>query len=271
MTDGVIAEFAIRAAATAFIVIFIAWAAVRLGPAIGGVLAGLPIILAPGFYFLLHDHTAEFAAQAAAGSLFSLSATQIFLAAYGANARKGPLVAILFSLLAWTMFALPLSYAPHNPIAGAILFAVMTYGLHSFGRRFLDPAQPRTAGTRWSLLILRGVAAGLLVGIVTLFAPILGSSVSGLLLAFPIGFSVVALSLHIDHGGAVAGRTTHAGLVGVSSLAVFTFVLAITLRDLSPAAAFAVALCASLAATALMASMARYRQRNGSMAEGMDG
>ncbi|WP_274427036.1 hypothetical protein [Chelativorans sp. YIM 93263] len=266
MTDGVIAEFAVRAVATASIVIFIAWAAVRLGPAIGGILAGLPIILAPGFYFLLHDHTPEFAARAATGSLFSLSATQVFLAAYGASARKGPLAAILFSLLAWSVVALPLSRIPHFPVVGALLFTAVTFGLHSFGRRFLDPAQPKTAGTRWSLLILRGVAAGLLVGIVTLFAPILGSSVSGLLLAFPIGFSVVALSLHLDHGGAVAGRTTHAGLVGVSSLAVFTFVLAITLRELSPAAAFAVALCASLVATALMTGMARHRQRNGSIA-----
>lgn len=262
MSDGGLwAEFAIRAFATAFIVIFIAWVAVRLGPTIGGILVGLPIVLAPGFYFLLRDYDASFVAQAATGALFSLSATQVFLAAYVATSPKGPLVAILCAILVWAVVALPLSLLPHAPFPGAVLFLLMTWGMHHVGHRFLPPTAAKMSGMNWNLLIARGIAAGLLVGFVTLIASSLGSSLAGLLLAFPIGFSVIALSLHLDHGAAAAAQTMHAGIGGVPSLAVFTLSLSLAVHLLSPAGAFLVALLLSFLTTALFTVAARRRQR----------
>lgn len=262
MSDaGLWAEFAIRAFATAFVVIFIAWVAVRLGPTIGGILVGLPIVLAPGFYFLLADYDGGFVAQAATGALFSLSATQVFLAAYVAASPKGPLLAILSAILAWAVVAFPLSLLPHAPLPGALLFLLATWGMHHFGRRFLPPVAAAMSGVNWNLLLVRGIAAGLLVGFVTLLASSLGSSLAGLLMAFPIGFSVIALSLHMDHGAAAAAQTMHAGIGGVPSLAVFTFSLAVAVHMLPPAASFLLALFLSFLTTALFTFAARRRQQ----------
>ncbi|WP_265519184.1 hypothetical protein [Nitratireductor luteus] len=262
MNDGGIwAEFTIRASATAFVVIFIAWMAVRVGPAMGGILVGLPIVLAPGFYFLLRDYNAEFVSQAAAGALFSLSATQVFLAAYVATSRKGALVAILCSVLAWAVVAIPLSLLSHDPLLGGLLFLLMTYAMHFLGRRLLSPAATKMAGINWNLLFARGVAAGLLVGVVTLLAGTLGSSFAGLLMAFPVGFSVVALSLHLDHGAVAAAQTMQAGIGGVPSLAVFTLALSLALHMMPPDAAFLAALLLSCLATALFTVLARRKQR----------
>ena len=56
----------------------------RLGPAVGGALAGLPIVLGPGFFFLMREAEAGFVAQAATALLGdvkpALSATRIIKA-----------------------------------------------------------------------------------------------------------------------------------------------------------------------------------------------
>ena len=61
-------EALIRLAATALIIIVVTWSVELFGPMIGGVLAGLPITLGPGFYFLVDQAPAPFVAQAASSS-----------------------------------------------------------------------------------------------------------------------------------------------------------------------------------------------------------
>lgn len=56
------AKLATRMIATALIVIVVALAVGRLGPLIGGTLAGLPIVLGPGLYFLIGRSSQEFIA-----------------------------------------------------------------------------------------------------------------------------------------------------------------------------------------------------------------
>ena len=166
MTDPLIlGEFAIRMAGTAFVVIAISWIAVRLGPAIGGVVVGLPIVLAPGLGFMLLDQPPAFVADAAAGALFSLSATQAFLLAFVIlSGRTGPFVSVAGGALAWLVLALPLGVVPHPPLIGAALFAAVTLAARRIGRRWVAGQNAKAAGTKWGLLILRGLLAGLLVG-----------------------------------------------------------------------------------------------------------
>lgn len=251
-------ELLVRVCATGFVVIFVAWLAARLGPVAGGILVGLPIVMAPGFFFMLREQPPAFVAAAAGGALFSLVGTQVYLGAYVAAApRLGAAGAALAAIAGWCATAIPLAFVPHPAWAGAALFAAVSVGLRMGCARLL-PARTRAAGpTRWSLLIARAVAAGLLVGLVTLAAARLGPALAGTLIAFPIGFSVVLLSLNIDHGPAMAARTAHAGLLGVVSLAVFSLALALALAILSPWIAFLAALAASLAATALAGLVAR--------------
>ena len=250
--DWLGAELLVRVCATGFVVVFVAWLAARLGPVVGGILVGLPIVLAPGFFFMLREQPPSFVASAAAGALFSLVGTQIFLGAYVAAAtRLGAAGATLAAIAGWCATAIPLAFLPHPAWAGAALFAVVTVGLRLGCARLLPGHRPATGATRWSLLIARAVAAGLLVGLVTLAATRLGPALAGTLIAFPIGFCVILLSLNLDHGPAMAARTAHAGLLGVVSLAAFSLVLSLALALLPPWLAFLAALAASLAATAI--------------------
>lgn len=258
MTDPSIwAEFIARMVGTAFVVIAISWISVRLGPRIGGVVVGLPIVLAPGLGFMLLDQPAAFVASAAAGALFSLAATQVFLLVFVAmSVASGPFLSVAAAALAWLVLALPLAFLPHDPLTGAVLFAAMTLAARRIGRRWVAGPVARAAGTRWGLLVLRGLLAGVLVGAVTLGAAVLGAGLSGALMAFPVGFTVIAVSLHLDHGGRFAGQTAYAGLGGLSSLAVFCLGLALLAGLLPAGLAFALALAASVMVTLVMTQVA---------------
>lgn len=252
--------FTARMLGTAFVVIAISWISVRAGPRIGGVIVGLPIVLAPGLGFLLLDQSGEFVSAAAAGALYSLVATQAFLLVFVALAQKrGPFAAVAGAALAWLCLAIPLGMLPHPPVVGALLFAAVTLAAHRIGRAWVAGHQARAAATKWGLMALRGILAGMLVGAVTLGASVLGAGFSGALMAYPIGFTVIAVSLHLDHGGAFAAQTAHAGLTGMTSLAIFCLCLAVLLRTLPAGMAFALALAASVLATLVMTLLAGRR------------
>jgi hypothetical protein len=253
LENGVWLEFLVRAGGTALVVVTIAWAAARLGPVLGGILVGLPIVLAPGFFFLLQAQTAEFSAIVAVGTLYSLIASQVFLVTFLLACRWGSgVLATLAAIAGWIVAAIPLAAVPHHVLAGVGLFAISTTSLWLLGGRFLPAEAPSSSGTRWLLLIARGVAGGLLVGSVTLTANALGPSLSGTLMGFPIGFCVVLLSLSLDHGTAVAARTAHAGILGTLSLAGFLVVMALTLPVLPAWGAFTASLATSLLVTAAL-------------------
>ncbi|MCF6370821.1 hypothetical protein [Rhizobium halophilum] len=264
MSDvGTWTDFLVRISSTAIVVVLITGIAARLGPRIGGVLIGLPIVLAPGFFFMLRDQPLDFVGSSASGALYSLAATQIFLIAFiVASTRLGAVPALSCAILIWCALAVPFAFLPHYPLAGSGLFALVTILAREVGRRFVDPGRLPPSPTRWSLLILRGLAAGALVGCVTLAASRLGASLSGTILAFPIGFCVILLSLRLDQGVRMASQTAHAGLLGVLGLACFCLVLAAATRFIGPWPAFVAALLSSVAVTAVLTVRAQS-QRSG--------
>ena len=247
------AAFAARVASTAFIVVAISLIAARIGPKVGGIVVGLPIVLAPGFGFMLLDQSGAFVAQAAAGALFSLAATQVFLLVFLALSRRsGAAVSVGGAAAIWVLLALPLGIMPHHPVIGVGLFVAVTIAARRIGRRWVAGQIVRATGTRWRLLVLRGILAGLLVGMVTLAATTIGPAFSGAIMAFPIGFTVIAISLHLDHGGHFAGQTAYAGLNGLYSLAGFCACLALLAGQMPALAAFGIALVVSVLMTLLL-------------------
>lgn len=242
-----------RVLATAMIVIGVAVAVERLGPKIGGTLAGMPIVIGPGFFFLLAEREADFAAAAAAHTLLSLSATEVFLLAYCfAAVRFPPGPSVAAATFAWFASAWPLSTLPSSPLLGLLLFAaaaglarVATGGLVRAGA-----ARGNIGGAL--LLLLRGLSAAVLVAVVTIAAGRLGAAWSGILIAFPVGFAVVSVTIHQRMGGGAAIATLHAATVGVASLVAFAFALSLLAVSLGSWPAFAVALAAALAVTMLL-------------------
>lgn len=237
---------ATRMAATAFVVITVSWAVSRFGSIIGGTLAGLPIILGPGFYFLIGQATGTFVMQAAVYALLSLCATQLFLLIYIATAKKGlPYISLACAIATWLLAASLLKLFPAQPIVGILLFIATTLFCLSLSRRFTMPEESIQNKAGVGLLLARGILAGSLVAAVTSISNWLGSAGSGLLLAFPIGYTVVAVTIHQVFGPARLIATLQSALKGTISLAGFCAVMAISVLHWTPAIAFGAALATS--------------------------
>ncbi|MRX49692.1 hypothetical protein GI374_04360 [Paracoccus sp. S-4012] len=246
--------------ATAVVVIGVAAAVERLGPAVGGALAGLPIVLGPGFFFLMREAEAGFVAQAAGYSILSLAATQLFLLAYIVMARRvPPLICMLASGGAWAGAALVLKALPPLPAVGMAVFAAVTFAAWRTGRGFLRPSTAARRSENRAMLVARGLLAGVLVAAVTAMSGRLGPTGSGLLMAFPVGYTVLSITIHERMGADTAAATLHSAILGTISLAGFCGALALTATALPAPAAFLAALLVSLAITTTLARRSRGR------------
>lgn len=251
MSSGVEIEVLTRTLATAAIVVGITLAVERLGPRIGGALAGLPIVIGPAFFFLLQDHSAAFSIDIATATLTSLAATQAFLLGYIAVAARSR-AAIGAATLAWLTGAWLLSWLPQSPWLSLSIFVAATVVARRLAARFVRPHAISPAKGSWMLLFLRGSAAGLLVSIVTLTADSLGTVRAGFLIAYPIGLTVIAVTVHQRSGADVVVATLRSVMLGISSLAAFAFTLSVTLTPLGPLSSFTAALAAGVAMTTLL-------------------
>ena len=248
----------IRVVSTAFVVIAVAWSVGVLGPFIGGAVAGLPIVLGPGFYFLILQEPTPFVAEAAAYALFSLCATQLFLFAYIATANKGrPFMSIGCAVATWSLMACLLQIFPSNPIIGIALFIATTIISLRIGTRFTVPAPPIKSKAGFGLLLMRGILAGTLVAIVTATSQKLGSTWAGLLMAFPIGYAVIAVTIHQNFGSANVTATLYSALLGTASLAAFCASIALIIPYWQGMGALGIALVVSF----LLTSALVLRQR----------
>lgn len=250
LSDLPIEALAVRMFATAFVVMAVAWAVGVFGPIVGGALAGMPIILGPGFYFLIMKAPVAFVVQAASYSLLSLCATQLYLLAYIAAAGKAqPWLTLFGSITTWLLAAYLFQFFPVQPMTGVLLFVLATSVALILCRRFIVD-EPTTKGTTGlGLLAFRGVLAGTLVAAVTTASHWLGPAGAGLLLAFPIGYSVVAVTIHQKLGAASVIATLYSALLGTASLAGFCSALAMTMPHWPSGWAFGFALSMSLLIT----------------------
>lgn len=251
--DIALIELLVRMMATAFIVIVVATAVGKLGPIFGGLVAGLPIGFGPGFYFLLDDASSDFLVQAATFSLLALSATQIFLGTYIATARQDfPIASLSVAALLWVMAIAMLSQFTFTTVSAAALFVGVTLVTYRIGLGFKLPKTPVKRKEGVWVLVSRACVAGFLVAVVTLLAPKLGAELSGILLAFPIGYAFISITVHRQYGKANVIDVLHSALLGTIGLASFCAAFALYLQSLSEIDAFLIGLTASLAVTSLL-------------------
>lgn len=208
MTDWLPSDFSLpallpRTLGTAAVVVSAGWAAMRLGPLAGGLLAGLPLVMGPGFFFLLRQTPAAVVAQMAAHTLLALCAVPVYLLAYMAALRHWPPWRALLGAVpawvgaAWLLHAgaayLALDQGPGRALA---LFALLTAAAGVWGVRLRlpRPSPPGPAG--WAQLVQRGLLAGAVIGWITTASHWLGPALAGALIGFPVVFSAATLTLH---------------------------------------------------------------------------
>jgi len=248
---------------TAFVVIAIALAVGQFGPIIGGALAGLPIVLGPGFYFLLGRAPADFVSLTAVYSVLSICATQVFTLVYiVVGTRFSPWVAVTAAGLAWLASVNLLRLLPPNVWLGVVLFIVVTLLTRKISLRFTKDVDKVRSAESIALLLLRGGLAGLLVAVVTTGASQLGTQWSGLLMAYPIGFTVIYVTIQRQYGTDITMSTLRSTLLGTASLVGFCASVALTAPHFTALVAFLISLLVSVLVTALLIAHNQIQSRN---------
>ncbi|SIN63954.1 hypothetical protein SAMN05878249_1539 [Vreelandella aquamarina] len=224
---------------TTLVVVCVSFAAVRLGPKMGGVLAGTPIVLGPGYFFMIREQSDSFIADAALGSLHAMLATLIFCLGYVFLAeRLSAFASIACSALIWILAAAIADHLPGGVFPALTLFGIMLL----FSRIYINSmglsSKPVSASVRWGDLLIRGVLAGAIVCLATILLVNINPAISGIVLSFPIGMLTIALTLHQRYGVEVARVTLANTQIGMLSLVAFSAVLSLAIEFFSSNFAF---------------------------------
>lgn len=219
---------ALKMIVTAGFVITAAMVAERAGPALGALVATLPVAAGPAYFFVALDHDAQFISASAIGSILAHAATGWFSLAYIALAQRfGTLISVGGAIAVWFAVAFLLRSLPLS-FLGAVGVNLATYAVCIVLTARYRHIEMRLFAPRWYDVPLRAVMVACLVAAVVGSSGRVGPTVTGLLAVYPI----VMTSLMLIFQPRVGGRSASAliahtmwGLVGFSA-AVFTVHLA---------------------------------------------
>ena len=210
-------------------------------------MAGTPIVLGPGYFFMVREQSDLFVADAALGSLHAMLATLIFCLSYVLLAKRwGAIASVACSALIWMLAA-----AIADQLPGGVFFALALFGVTLlFSRVYINSiglsSKTVSAPVRWGDLLVRGVLAGGVVCLATILLVNVDPAISGIVLSFPIGMLMIALTLHQRYGVDVARVTLANTQLGMLSLVAFSAVLSLSVEVFDSYFAFWISLFLSL-------------------------
>lgn len=213
----------------------------RWGPAVAGVLVGLPLTSAPVVLLLALEHGDAFAAESAVGVLIGLIPLATFYLVYGmlASRARWPTCAAA----GWCAYL----------AAAAALRGVATSAVLAFGGAvvFLTavtlllpraaPGGPAPRAPSWDIPFRMVTATAVVLGL-TALARTLGPRLSGLLAPFPVNGAVLSIFTHHLEGDQAVARLIRGMVLASFTFAAFFFVLAELLVPWGTAAAFGAAI-----------------------------
>jgi hypothetical protein len=192
---------ALRMAVAAAFVVTASFITERSGPAIGALVATLPISAGPSYVFLALDHDAAFIAEGALASL-PINAATIFLGlTYVVLAqRRNAVVSAGGAMVVWIALA-ALARTVHWSVAGGLIANLVAGAIClPLLRRFRNVKMPLIT-RRWYDIPLRAGLVATLVAIVVTLSGWVGPGVSGTIALFPVVFTSIMLILHPRIGG----------------------------------------------------------------------
>src|SRR3954454_8771585 len=231
-------------------------AARRWGALVGGVIGGFPAVVGPILIAIDVEHGDTFAARAAGGALAGQPSLTAFVLTYGWLARRFSWPLTL--LLSWLAFALVTAALegvdPSPEVALPLVLACFTAGYFALPRTHGRP--PPDPAPRWDLA-MRVLATAAFVVVLTALAGALGPRLSGLLAAFPVLASVLAVFMHAQEGADAVADFLRGLLSGLIGFAAFCFVVAVMLPGTGALAAFVTATGVALVVNGTLATRAR--------------
>jgi hypothetical protein len=231
----------------------------RWGALVGGVVGGFPAVVGPILIALDAEQGDAFAARAAAGALAGLISLTAFVLAYGWLARMLSWPATL--ALSWAAFAIATVTLEQLSIPSevALPLVLVCFALAYAGMPRPEAAPPRSEAPRFDLG-MRVLATAAFVVVLTAVANALGPQLSGLLAAFPVLASVLAVFIHAQDGPAAASEFLRGLLGGLAGFAAFCFVSAQLVPSAGAVAAFATGTLVAVAVNGALV-VAAHRRR----------
>lgn len=234
-------------------------AARRFGHAVGGAVAGMPMIAAPIMAILLFDHSVLEVRGIALATLACVPATILHIVTFAAAARKWSWqVSVSLALLAYAIAGFMLTRTPFGPVAISVLaFAAPVAGLWIAAQQTPEPMPVHVPQAE---LVLRVAAAVAMAAAIILGAGTLPTAVSGILLAVPITGTILPCFTLQRYGAAATASLMTGFLQGLHGFTAFFLALYWGLARMHAVIAFCVALAAALAmAAGVQTASRRYR------------
>jgi len=196
----------------------------RWGPAVGGLLAGLPLVAGPTLFFFALEQGEPFAAQAAGATLVGLIAVAAFCLAYAwLSVAVSWVVALPVSWLVFGAVSIPLNLFSWPPLV-ALVVAAGSFALARWLLPSVGAAPPPLIPPLWDLPLRMGAAAALVLS-VTYVATRVGPTVSGALTPIPSVLAIVVAFVHAQQGRAGVIHFLRGFLPAIWTFAVFCFIL----------------------------------------------
>jgi hypothetical protein len=257
-------SLALRMAIAAAFVITASIITERSGPAIGALVASLPVSAGPSYIFLAIDHDAAFLAQGALAGLSINAATILMCLAYLFLARRFSLaVSLAGGISVWATFAV-LGSVFHLSLAVGIALNVAAFALVlPLVQRFRSARMPLIT-RRWYDIPMRAALVATVVAIVVTLSSRVGATISGIIALFPVVFTSLILILHPRIGApatAAVMANSQWGLIGFSTAIVVLHLAAVPFGS-AVALSLALATCVSWNTGLWLFARHRLRQAN---------
>lgn len=233
----------------------------RLGPAISGVLVGLPLTSGPIVLFLALDHGTEFAAATATGIIVGVISPATFCLVYAWLALRLPWwQALLAGLAAYVVMTTLLLNVANAPV---LLLAIISLTVLLITLLLMPHARftlARVTAPAWDLPARMIVATAFVLALTEL-ATYLGPHLSGLLAPFPLFASILATFAHRLQGAAAAVRLLRGLVLGMFSFIAFFVIIALLIVPQGIVVAFIAAIATTFVLQVIFLTLTRRTER----------
>jgi hypothetical protein len=248
-----------RMAVAAAFVVIASMITERSGPAIGALVATLPVSAGPSYLFLALDHDDAFIAQSAVASLPMNAATILMCLVFVHLAQRHTMaISLGAGISVWFVFA-ALVHAFEWTLLGGIVFNLVALGVVlPLVQRFRQAKMPLIT-RRWYDIPLRAALVAVLVAVVVTLSNTVGPRISGVIALFPAVFTSLILILMPRIGGPATAAVLANGQWGLIGFGAAIVVLHLTALPLGRAAALSLALSVCAAWNLGLWAVGRYR------------
>lgn len=200
----------------------------RVGPAWGGILSGFPLGTGIMVYFIAREQGLAFMIRGIPWGIAGLSASLVFCTTYLWIALKisrrflSILMASIISFLLFLVAGILISNLKLNLPLALICFLTTFSGNIILVRKMVTRMTVMNKSkSSFSKIIIRGIAAGIIILLTTGLASVFGSKWSGIFSAFPATLYPLLIIMHIESGNKMFPLVIREFSFSISTLAVF--------------------------------------------------